>query len=126
MRSPRYNSLFVRRRRKIPERILVVVPTYNERENAGALIRELLTQAEALDVWVADDGSPDGTAAVVRQAMEEHPDRVDLIDRKEKGGRGAAVIAAFKKGLADPRGYRTFFEMDADFSHHPSEIPKFL
>jgi dolichol-phosphate mannosyltransferase len=107
-------------------RILVVVPTYNERENVGPLIEGLLALREDLDVWVADDGSPDGTGEAVRQAMAAHPDRVELIDRKEKGGRGAAVIAAFKKGLADARGYGTFFEMDADFSHHPSEIPKFL
>jgi dolichol-phosphate mannosyltransferase len=58
--------------------------------------------------------------------MAQNPGRVDLLLRNEKGGRGAAVIAAFKQGLADPRGYRTFFEMDADFSHHPSEVPKFL
>ena len=58
--------------------------------------------------------------------MAEHPGRVDLLLRKEKAGRGAAVIAAFKKGLADPRGYAVFLEMDADFSHHPRELPKFL
>ena len=106
--------------------MLVVVPTYNERENVGPLVRELLAQGDALDVWVADDGSPDGTADAVREAMAEHPGRVDLLLRSEKGGRGAAVIAAFRKGLADPRGYQVLFEMDADFSHHPREIPKFL
>ena len=106
--------------------MLVVVPTYNERENVGPLVRELLAQGDALDVWVADDGSPDGTADAVRAAMAEHPGRVDLLLRSEKGGRGAAVIAAFRKGLADPRGYQVLFEMDADFSHHPREIPKFL
>jgi dolichol-phosphate mannosyltransferase len=77
-------------------------------------------------VWVADDGSPDGTADAVRQAGAEHPGRVELLERREKGGRGAAVIASFKKGLADPRRYDVLFEMDADFSHHPREIPKFL
>lgn len=77
-------------------------------------------------MWVADDGSPDGTAEEVRAAMKRHPGRVELIERRGKGGRGAAVIAAFKKGLADPRGYELLFEMDADFSHHPREIPKFL
>jgi dolichol-phosphate mannosyltransferase len=75
---------------------------------------------------VADDGSPDGTADAVRQVREEHPGRVDLLLRPEKAGRGAAVIAAFKKGLADPKGYPTFVEMDADFSHHPRELPKLL
>jgi len=103
-----------------------VVPTYNERENVTPLVRELLDQGPALDVWVADDGSPDGTGDAVRALMAEFPGRVDLLDRKEKGGRGSAVIAAFKKGLADPRGYEVLFEMDADFSHHPREIPKFL
>src|SRR5207245_5766764 len=71
-------------------------------------------------------GSPDGTAGAVREAMARRPDRVALLERKEKGGRGAAVIAAFKQGLADPRGYDLLFEMDADFSHHPRELGKFL
>jgi len=77
-------------------------------------------------VWVADDGSPDGTAEAVREAMARHPGRVDLIERAEKGGRGAAVIAAFKRGLQDPRDYRILFEMDADLSHDPRAIPAFL
>ncbi len=104
----------------------MVVPTYNERDNVGPLIRELLGQRDDIDVWVADDGSPDGTALAVRAAMAEFPGRLDLLERSEKGGRGAAVIAAFKKALADPRRYQILFEMDADFSHHPREIPKFL
>ncbi len=106
--------------------MLVVVPTYNERENVIPLIREIIAQDDGIDVWVADDGSPDGTAEAVREAMTAHPGRVDLLSRNEKGGRGAAVIAAFERGLLDPRGYRILFEMDADFSHHPREIPKFL
>lgn len=77
-------------------------------------------------MWVADDGSPDRTAEEVRRAADRHPGRVELIERTGKGGRGTAVIAAFKKALADPRGYDILFEMDADFSHHPREIPKFL
>ena len=109
-----------------PGRILVVVPTYNERENVFPLVSELLAQDDRIDVWVADDGSPDGTAEAVREAMARWPERVGLIERGEKGGRGAAVIAAFKKGLADPRGYDLLFEMDADFSHHPKDIGKFL
>jgi dolichol-phosphate mannosyltransferase len=103
-----------------------VVPTYNERENIGPLVRGILEQGPGIDAWVADDGSPDGTADAVRQAMADHPGRVELLDRGEKGGRGAAVIAAFRKGLQDPRRYDILFEMDADFSHHPREIPKFL
>jgi dolichol-phosphate mannosyltransferase len=106
--------------------VLVVVPTYNERENVRPLIRELLALGPDVDVCVADDGSPDGTAGSVREAMRENPGRVDLLSREGKGGRGAAVIAAFRKGLLDPKGYRVLFEMDADFSHHPRELPKFL
>ena len=108
-------------------RVLVVVPTYNERDNVGPLVRELVALGENVDVWVADDGSPDGTQDEVRKvAAEFAPGRVELIARNEKGGRGAAVIASFKKGLADARNYDVLFEMDADFSHHPREIPKFL
>jgi glycosyltransferase involved in cell wall biosynthesis len=103
----------------------VVVPTYNERENVTPLVNELLAQGSEIDVWVADDGSPDGTGEAVRALIQAHPGRVDLLDRKEKGGRGAAVIAGFKRGLADSR-YEVFVEMDADFSHHPREIPKLL
>jgi len=105
---------------------LVVVPTYNERENIGPLVRALLQQGEEIDVWVADDSSPDRTAEAVKEVMAEPPSRVQLLLRPEKAGRGAAVIAAFKKGLADARRYDVFFEMDADFSHHPRELPKFL
>jgi glycosyltransferase involved in cell wall biosynthesis len=104
----------------------VVVPTYNERENVTPLVRELIALSPELDVCVADDGSPDGTGDAVRALMAEFPGRVELLARNEKGGRGAAVMAAFKRGLADPRGYQVLFEMDADFSHHPREIPKFL
>jgi dolichol-phosphate mannosyltransferase len=107
-------------------KVLVVVPTYNEVDNVGPLIREILAQGDDIDVWIADDGSPDGTGDAVRQAMAEFPGRVELYDRGQKGGRGAAVLASFRKGLADARGYDIFFEMDADFSHHPREIPKFL
>ena len=103
----------------------MVVPTYNERENVGALIEGILAGGPEIDVCVADDGSPDGTAQAVRESMARHPGRVDLLERHVKGGRGAAVIAAFRKGLGDPR-YRYLFEMDADFSHHPRDLPKFL
>ena len=75
---------------------------------------------------VVDDGSPDGTGAEVKAAMARHPGRVELIERSGKGGRGAAVLTGFQRGLKDPRNYPILFEMDADFSHHPREIGKFL
>jgi len=106
--------------------VLVVVPTYNERENVRPLVREIVAQGPQIDVWVADDSSPDGTALVAEEAARELPGRVLVLRRDGKGGRGGAVIAAFRRGLADPRGYRILMEMDADFSHHPREIPKFL
>ncbi|MCM2256940.1 MAG: polyprenol monophosphomannose synthase [Vicinamibacteria bacterium] len=107
-------------------RILVVVPTYNERENIAPLLAELLALPFDLDVWVADDGSPDGTADAVRAEMARYPGRVDLVLGPHKRGRGAAVIDSFRRGLADPKHYDVLFEMDADFSHHPREIPKFV
>jgi dolichol-phosphate mannosyltransferase len=104
----------------------VVVPTYNERENVGPLVRDLLSLDKEIDVWVADDSSPDGTADAVREAMSAYRGRVDLLLRPDKAGRGGAVIAAFRKGLADPRRYEVLVEMDADFSHHPRELPRLL
>lgn len=103
-----------------------MIPTYNEGENVEALVAEVLAQGDGIDVRVADDRSPDGTGAIVRRLMPRFPGRVDLLEATEKRGRGAAVIEAFKQGLADPRGYQLFFEMDADFSHLPREIPKFI
>lgn len=108
-------------------RTLVVVPTYNERDNVVPLVREILAQGEGIDVWIADDGSPDGTAQAARDEAAKHPPgRVDVVERPAKDGRGGAVINAFRKGLADPRRYAYLFEMDADFSHHPRDLPKFL
>jgi dolichol-phosphate mannosyltransferase len=106
-------------------RVLVIVPTYNERDNVGPLVQELVAQGDRIDVWVADEGRR-LPADAVRELMAEHPGRVDLVLRTQKAGRGAAVIAAFKRGLEDPTGYSVFFEMDADFSHHPRELSKFL
>ncbi len=107
-------------------RIAVVVPTYNERENLGGLLEAILEQGRNTHVWVADDGSPDGTADVVRVAQARHPGRVELQLRSEKQGRGAAVIAAFRRLLADERRYDVLLEMDADFSHDPRAIPALI
>jgi len=105
-------------------KVLVVIPTYNERDNVAALCEELLARPEGLDVLVVDDNSPDGTAAAAYEVAERYPGRMDVLSREGKGGRGGAVLAGFARGL---RGdYDLFFEMDADFSHRPEEIPLFL
>lgn len=105
-------------------KMLVVIPTYNERDNVGALCEELLSRPERPDVLVVDDNSPDGTAAEARAVGQRYPGRMHVLCRKGKGGRGGAVLAGFAWGLeAD---YEYFFEMDADYSHRPGEIPLFL
>jgi dolichol-phosphate mannosyltransferase len=101
---------------------LVVIPTYNEAENIRNLIPLVLKQGP-LDVLVVDDGSPDGTADVVR-AFGEKDARVHLITRNGKQGLGTAYVAGFRFALA--RDYDFIFEMDADFSHDPNALPAFL
>lgn len=102
---------------------LVIVPTYNEVENIGRLVPEILQQDPRLDVLVVDDGSPDGTAAAVRAAAG-FGERVFLLERAGKMGLGSAYIAGFR--LALRAGYPLVFEMDADFSHSPDSLPEFL
>lgn len=104
-------------------KILVVIPTYNEAENIPKLVPIVLRQAAALDILIVDDGSPDGTGQVVKNIMAENS-RVFLIERGGKQGLGTAYVAGFK--FAIERGYDLVFEMDADFSHNPNEIPQFL
>jgi len=102
---------------------LVVIPTFNEAENIARIVPQVLDQAEGIEVLVVDDGSPDGTGAMVR-AMEEKDPRVHLLERPVKAGLGTAYVAGFKYALAGD--YEFVFEMDADFSHNPKEIPAFL
>ena len=104
-------------------RPLVIVPTYNERENIARLIRAVLAQDPGLEVLVVDDGSPDGTAAIVAEIMSANP-RVHLHQRPRKMGLGTAYIAGFRWALE--RDYQYVFEMDADFSHDPGHLPNFL
>ncbi len=103
---------------------VVVVPTYNEAENVGALIPEILARDERLSVLVVDDSSPDGTAAIVK-ALPGFGDRILILERPEKQGLGAAYIAAFQWILANT-DFEAIFEMDADFSHSPDALPHFL
>lgn len=102
---------------------LVIIPTYNERENIVPLIERLLRLHHALHVLVVDDHSPDGTARQVRDRFNGNS-RVHLLQRAEKSGIGPAYLAGFKWALK--RDYEAVIEMDADFSHRPHYIPKFL
>jgi dolichol-phosphate mannosyltransferase len=104
-------------------KILVVIPTYNESENIARLVPLVLTQAEGVEVLIVDDGSPDGTGKLVRD-MSAQDARVHLLERESKMGLGTAYVAGFTYALA--QGYEYVFEMDADFSHSPAEIPNFL
>lgn len=99
---------------------LVIIPTYNEAENAAAIIDAVVSLPHDFDVLIVDDGSPDGTAGIVRKKMEEYPGRVKLLERKGKLGLGTAYIAGFKYALGN--GYDYIFEMDADFSHNPNDL----
>lgn len=98
---------------------LVVVPTYNEKENIESLIQAVLA-LDGFDVLVVDDGSPDGTGDLVRAVMTKYPDKVHLLERSGKLGLGTAYIAGFKYGL--DKGYDYLYEMDADFSHNPKDL----
>ncbi len=101
---------------------LVIIPTYNEIENAENIIRAVFALEGEYDILIIDDGSPDGTADVVRKLIGEFPGRLHLIGRSGKQGLGTAYITGFKWALE--RGYDYIFEMDADFSHAPSDLPR--
>lgn len=105
------------------ERALVIVPTYNERENISRIIQAVLEKDERLEILVVDDGSPDGTAAIV-EALAAQNDRVHLLKRPKKMGLGTAYLAGFRWSLSHEYAYT--FEMDADFSHDPAHLPEFL
>lgn len=106
------------------EKTLIIIPTYNERENIGKLLDYIFNlRIPGLDVLVVDDNSPDGTAALVKEMQEKHPN-LALLQRESKMGLGTAYIAGFRYALQ--RDYQYIFEMDADLSHDPVEIPNFL
>ena len=95
---------------------------YNERENAAAIIDAVMALEHGFDVLVIDDNSPDGTAAIVKEKMQQYPGRVLLTERTGKLGLGTAYIAGFKRALDE--GYDYIFEMDADFSHNPADLER--
>jgi dolichol-phosphate mannosyltransferase len=105
------------------ERALVVVPTYNEKENIRRLITTVLEEDPRLEMLIVDDGSPDGTGDIVDEIAAHEP-RVHCLHREKKMGLGTAYRAGFKWALA--RDYAYIFEMDADFSHDPNHLPQFL
>lgn len=99
---------------------LVIIPTYNEKENIESIIRATFNQEKAFHVLIVDDNSPDGTADIVRKLQEEFSDALHLEVRKEKNGLGTAYIHGFKWALA--KNYEYIIEMDADFSHNPNDL----
>ena len=102
---------------------IVIIPTYNEKENIEKIIRAVMGLEKAFNILVIDDGSPDGTADIVKGLMaDEFKDRLFIIERSGKLGLGTAYIAGFKWALE--HGYDYIFEMDADFSHDPNDLPR--
>ncbi len=101
---------------------IVIIPTYNERENVEAIIRAVFSLEKCFHILIVEDNSPDGTASIVKTLQTEFPDRLFMIERKGKLGLGTAYIAGFKWALE--KGYDYIFEMDADFSHDPKDLPR--
>jgi dolichol-phosphate mannosyltransferase len=101
---------------------LVIIPTYNEKDNIASILNAVFNLNQNFHVLVIDDGSPDGTAEIVRQLQPEFNNTVFLEERKGKLGLGTAYIHGFK--WASERGYNFIFEMDADFSHSPEDLPR--
>ena len=104
---------------------IVIIPTYNEKENIENIIRAVMALEDNFNILIIDDGSPDGTAAIVKGLMEtDFKDRLFIVERTGKLGLGTAYITGFKWCIE--RGYDYIFEMDADFSHAPSDLPRLL
>lgn len=101
---------------------LIIIPTYNEKENITKMIDRLMTMSDDFDLLIVDDGSPDGTANLVREAQERYGQRLAMIKRSGKLGLGSAYVAGFKYALQS--GYDRIFEMDCDFSHNPDDLPR--
>ncbi len=104
---------------------IIVIPTYNEKDNIEPLIREIFSMVPEVHIMVTDDNSPDGTSQIVERLQEEFP-RLKLYARAEKNGLGAAYIASFKKILSEERDVAHIIMMDGDYSLHPRYLPKIL
>lgn len=107
----------------MPERALVIIPTYNESSNVALLLPQVLERDPRLDVLIVDDGSPDGTGKIADDLSAGNP-RINVLHREKKLGLGTAYVAGFRWAL--DRDYDLVFEMDADFSHDPKYLPDFL
>lgn len=103
---------------------IVIIPTYNEKGNIQRIVEAVLALDVDFHILVVDDNSPDGTADIVRELQKTHSEELHLLERKKKEGLGTAYIAGFKWSLA--RDYTYIFEMDADFSHNPADLPRLL
>ncbi len=101
---------------------LVIIPTYNEKENIEKIIRKVFSLPSGFHLLIVDDGSPDGTGNIIKQLQQQFPDSLFLLERKGKLGLGTAYIAGFKWALE--RNYDFIFEMDADFSHNPEDLER--
>ena len=101
---------------------LVIIPTYNEKENVGKIIETIFGLPGDFDILIIDDGSPDGTADIVKNKQKEHKNRLHIIERKGKLGLGTAYIRGFEWALE--HDYEYIYEMDADFSHDPADLPR--
>ena len=102
------------------DRKIVIIPTYNEKENIEAITRKVFSLLGDFHILVIDDGSPDGTATIVKGLQAEFPDRLHLLERSGKQGLGTAYLTGFRWSL--DHGYDYVFEMDADFSHNPDDL----
>ena len=104
--------------------VLVIIPTYNEAKNVGLALKRVMEQPYNLNALVVDDGSPDGTANVVRQTQLEYPGRIELLERSGKLGLGTAYLTGFAHALNHE--YQIICEMDADLSHNPDDLPRLI
>jgi len=103
---------------------LVIIPTFNEKENIERIIRKVFDLSESFHILIIDDGSPDGTAEIVKKLSQEFSGQLFIVEREGKQGLGTAYIRGFKWGL--DKGYDYIFEMDADFSHNPEDLVRLL
>ena len=99
---------------------LIIIPTYNEKENVEKIIRKIFSLEKSFHILIVDDGSPDGTANIVKSLQSEYFDKLHIQERTGKLGLGTAYIHGFKWALA--KDYHFIFEMDADFSHDPNDL----